>query len=359
MVNNILMQHNINTIIEKVPKFAPHRNIAAIKTAAEIIKRGGLVAFPTETVYGLGANALDVSAVTKVFSAKGRPGDNPLIVHIHDFKQLEMLACEIPTLAHKLAEKFWPGPLTMILKKTEAVPLETTAGLQTVAVRMPKHKVAALLLKESNIPIAAPSANSSGKPSPTISGHVAQDLFGKVDMILDGGFSRLGIESTVVDLTVCPPCVLRPGSVTLEMLKGIEPDFQSSAAIGSGDAPKSPGQKYTHYSPAAKLIIVSGKTEDVIMKINQLTRENGCKKKIGILTVSQNAESYDKNAAVVIAAGNSMKPETIAQNLFKVLRTFDAHGVDIIYSESFSDEGLGRSIMDRLNKASGGTVFEA
>ena len=353
------MQTKINTIIEKIPKFAPHRNISAIKTAAQILKDGGLVAFPTETVYGLGANALDFSAVLKIFAAKGRPCDNPLIVHIHELSQLETVSCEIPPLAYKLAEAFWPGPLTQILKKTDAVPLETTAGLQTVAVRMPKHKIAALLLKEARIPIAAPSANSSGKPSSTLSSHVTEDLFGKVDMILDGGFSRLGIESTVVDLTVSPPCILRPGSVTLEMLREIEPAFQSATVLANGNSPKSPGQKYTHYSPAAKLIIVSGKNENVIQKINQLTAENSGKTKIGILTNFQNAESYDKNAAIVISAGNNKKPETIAQNLFRVLRTFDGYGVDIIYSEAFPADGLGASVMDRLNKASGGTVIEA
>jgi L-threonylcarbamoyladenylate synthase len=306
----------------------------------------------------LGANALDPSAVSKIFAAKGRPGDNPLIVHIHKLSQLEIVSRDIPALAYRLAEIFWPGPLTLILKKTEAVPLETTAGLQTVAVRMPKHKIAALLLQEAEVPIAAPSANRSGKPSPTISQHVAADLFGKVDMILDGGFSRLGIESTVVDLTVAPPCILRPGSVTLEMLRETEPDFQLAAALADNDCPKSPGQKYTHYSPAAKLIIVSGKTENVIKKINQLTAENSGKKKIGILTGSQNAESYDKNAAIVISAGNRNKPETVAQNLFKVLRTFDEHGADIIYSESFPVDGQGRAVMDRLTKAAGGTVVE-
>ena len=354
----ILMQPKIQTIIEKIPKFAPHKNMPAIKTAAKILHRGGLVAFPTETVYGLGANALDPSAVLKIFAAKGRPGDNPLIVHIHEYSQLEIVSRDIPPLARKLAEFFWPGPLTMILTKTDAVPLETTAGLQSVAVRMPKHKVASLLLKEAGIPIAAPSANSSGKPSPTISEHVTEDLLGKVDMVLDGGFSRFGIESTVVDLTVFPPCVLRPGSVTIEMLRKIEPAFQSGARLGHSEAPKSPGQKYRHYSPAAKLIIVSGENENVINEINRLTAENLGKKKIGILTAVQNVERYDNDSALVISAGNSKKPQTVAQNLFKVLRTFDAHGADIIYSEAFPPDGHGKALMDRLNKAAGGTVIE-
>ena len=346
----------MQTIIKQVSSDNPSENMPAIKTAASILQNGGLVAFPTETVYGLGANALDPNAVKRIYKAKGRPSDNPLIIHISSLDEFRQVVCDIPPLAYELADMFWPGPLTMILPKSKIIPLETTAGLDTVAVRMPENKVASLLIKKAGIPVAAPSANSSGKPSSTLSSHVELDLDGKIDMIIDSGPVKIGIESTVVDLSVSPPIVLRPGSITIDMLRKIDPAFESGGAYvsdcNSENAPKSPGMKYTHYSPAAELVIVSGKNENMIGKINELVNANKPTKKTGVLTCSENLAHYNLNDSIVISVGERSNMETVAPNLFTALRTFDYSGVDIIFAESFPSEGVGLSIMDRLVKAS-------
>ena len=348
----------MQTIIKKVCPEDPKKNIKAIKTAAEILLSGGLVAFPTETVYGLGANALDPSAVNKIFEVKNRPPDNPLIIHISRVKDLKHVAKNISPLAYRLADTFWPGPLTMILPKSDIIPYETTAGLDTVAVRIPRHKIAGLLINEAGIPIAAPSANSSGKPSSTLSSHVEFDLTGKIDMIIDGGLSNVGIESTVVDITVYPPKILRPGVVTLDKLREVDTSFELCTDVCDNNKPKSPGMKYTHYSPAAKLIIFSGKDKNVIDKINDLVNKQTYGKKAGILTCSENAGYYDSRDAAVISVGDRTNLESVASNLYKTLRLFDYKDVDVIYSEAFPVDGLGFSIMDRLKKASGNTIIQ-
>ena len=351
-------RYPMQTIIEKICFEDSAENISSIKTAASIIKNGGLVAFPTETVYGLGANAFDPQAVLKIYQAKNRPPDNPLIIHIASVEELKNIAQNIPALAYKLADIFWPGPLTMILPKSDIIPYETTAGLDTVAVRMPSHDVAAALIKESGVPIAAPSANSSGKPSSTLSSHVELDLNGKIDMIIDGGLSNVGIESTVVDLTVCPPRLLRPGVITLERLKEIDPSFAIDEYMPNDYKPKSPGMKYTHYSPAAKLIIVSGENDNVTKKICDLASTHTPGEKVGILTCDENIDSYKSTGAVVISVGKREELETVMLNLYKTLRAFDYNEVNVIYSEAFSNDGLGFSIMDRLTKASGNNIIQ-
>ena len=351
----------MRTIIEQVSSDNPEKNMPAIKTAAKILSGGGLVAFPTETVYGLGANALDPFAVKKIFKAKGRPSDNPLIVHVSSIEDFEQVVSDIPPLAYTLAEAFWPGPLTMILPKAKIIPLETTAGLSTVAVRIPDNKTATLLIKEAGVPIAAPSANSSGKPSSTLSSHVELDLDGKIDMIIDSGPVKIGIESTVVDLSVSPPCVLRPGFITLDMLKKIDNSFESGVGhtsdCPSDSAPKSPGVKYTHYSPTANLIIISGENESMVGKIKELAYANKSTKKTGILTCCENFKRYNSADSVVISVGKRSNMETITPNLFTALRTFDYKAVDIIIAEAFPSDGLGASVMDRLTKASGNTII--
>ena len=350
----------MQTIIKKIDAINPNNNIADISEAASILRNGGLVAFPTETVYGLGANALDPSAIKKIYEAKGRPSDNPLIIHISSMSELLKVACEVLPMAYKLAEAFWPGPLTMILPKTHTVPCQTTGGLSSVAVRMPANLIAALLIKEAGVPIAAPSANSSGKPSTTDASHVEFDLNGKVDMILDGGSASLGIESTVIDLTVCPPCILRPGSVTIEMIQKVCPEAIANThlSLKENEQPKSPGMKYTHYSPRAQVIVISGIMEDTVAKINLLTSGYLQKrKKVGIMACDETVGFYNASGAHIISVGNRERIETVAENLFKVLRDFDFYGVDVILAEGLSKEGLGTSIMDRLVKASGNTVI--
>lgn len=337
--------------IIKVNPQRTNRNI--IQRAVKIIKKGGLVAFPTETVYGLGANALDKKAVRKIFEAKKRPMDNPIIVHIADFEDLFKLAKKIPKEAKILAKKFWPGPLTLILFKKKIVPDIVTAGGNTVSIRIPKNKIALELIKNSRVPIAAPSANLAGRPSPTTARHVFGDLGNKVDLILDGGRTKIGVESTVVNLTVQPPQILRPGGVTFEalkkVLKGIKPHSFLLGEKLNEKIVKSPGMKYRHYAPKAPLILVEGR--DQVSKIQNLI---DCYQKqkeiIGVMTTKETKHFY-KNANLVLVVGSRKKLEEIARNLFKILREFDRKGVDIIISESFSEKGIGFAIMHRLKKA--------
>lgn len=335
--------------------------MGVINKAADVIKSGGLVAFPTETVYGLGGDGLSPSASEKIYKAKGRPSDNPLILHISDISQLKPLVAEIPADAVKLYEKFWPGPLTLIFKKSSAVPYETSGGLDTVAVRFPKDKTAQCLISAAGTPIAAPSANTSGRPSPTRASHVAFDLDGKIDMILDGGACDFGLESTIVDVSGDTPCLLRPGAVTLEMLKDVLGEVKVDKAVTdkleNKELPKAPGMKYTHYSPNADVIIVQGERQNIAGKINEMIAQTDIRLKVGVIATEENKYSY--RGCEVFVAGSINEPEKIASNLFKLLRKCDYHGVDRVYVEGMPENELGLAIMNRLKKAAGYHIIEA
>lgn len=331
-----------------------------LKEAAEIIREGGLVAFPTETVYGLGADALSPEAAKKIYEAKGRPSDNPLIVHICDFKELVSIAREVPAEAEQLAKAFWPGPLTMIVWKNDRVPYATTGGMDTVAIRMPNHPVALALIRESGCLIAAPSANTSGKPSPTEASHVALDMDGKIPMILDGGAVGIGIESTIVDLTEDVPMILRPGYITKGMLEevlGKEVKIDPGIIADASDKkPKAPGMKYKHYAPKADLVLVEGEEAAVIQKINALVLEKQKKgEKVGVIATDETKNRY--HADYVVSIGARTDEDAIARHLYKILREFDAWEVDAIYSESFATPRIGQAIMNRLMKAAGHQVL--
>lgn len=325
--------------------------------AAEYLKAGKLVAFPTETVYGLGGNAFDETAAARIYAAKGRPSDNPLIVHIADVDALKVLASEVPAAAYRLAEAFWPGPLTMILKKSDAVPKATTGGLDTVAIRMPSDPIAAALIRVSGVYVAAPSANTSGRPSTTKAEHVIEDLSGKIDMIIDGGASKIGLESTIVDLTEEVPLILRPGYITAEDLAEVlgEVRFDEAVLKKTASNPavaKAPGMKYRHYAPQAPLYIVEGKREEVVRYINNEAVGNASQGILtGILATEETMKLY--TGGMVFCAGKREDAETIAAGLFDTLRSFDETGVRVIYSESFADSPLGTAIMNRLLKAAG------
>ena len=331
----------------------------ALERAAAIIRDGGLVAFPTETVYGLGADALSAEASKKIYAAKGRPSDNPLIVHVAEFSDMEKIAQEMPEEAKKLADAFWPGPLTMIVRKNDKVPYETTGGMDTVAVRMPNHPVALELIRRSGGYIAAPSANTSGKPSPTLAEHVAFDMDGRIPMILDGGPVGIGIESTIVDLTEDIPMILRPGYITPKMLEKVIGEVKMDPGIIASDSlqkPKAPGMKYKHYAPKADLILVDGEEEKVVTKINALTKEAVLLgKKVGIIGTDETIDRYPEGEVVSIGARSD--EDTIAKHLYKLLRDFDEKEVDIIYSESFATPRIGQAIMNRLLKAAGHQVI--
>ena len=330
-----------------------------IKQAGQIIKDGGLVAFPTETVYGLGGDALSSDSSKKIYAAKGRPSDNPLIVHIADIKAMDAIVLKVTENAKKLADRFWPGPLTMILKKSDRVPLETTGGLDSVAIRMPVHKTAAAFIKAAGGYIAAPSANISGKPSPTSAKYVIQDMDGRIDMIIDGGDSGIGLESTIVDLTGEIPVLLRPGYITVEQLREVLGQVDVDKTILDGDCkerPKAPGMKYRHYAPKGDLTIVDGKAKEVIERINELAREaEGEDKKVCVIATDEYADRYD--AGIVKSIGSRNDEDIIARRLYTILRECDDENVDIIYSESFDSAGIGQAIMNRLLKAAGHHVI--
>ena len=305
--------------------------------AAQILRDGGLVAFPTETVYGLGANALDEAAAKKIYAAKGRPSDNPLIAHISCLEELKPLVAYIPETGRKLAEAYWPGPLTMVFPKSDIVPYGTTGGLDTVAVRMPSDPVANRLIRLAAVPVAAPSANTSGRPSPTTAQHVWQDMEGKIEMILDGGPVGIGVESTIVDVSGDVPAIQAPPSADLR--------------------PKAPGMKYRHYAPHADLQLVEGETDKVVETINALVQEKLAEgKKVGVICTDETRDRFPLGE--VRSVGARAKQETIAHNLFAVLREFDDLDVDCIYSESFSKDHLGQAIMNRLTKAAGYHVLK-
>ena len=329
-----------------------------LKEAGAIIKSGGLVAFPTETVYGLGGDGLNPDSSRKIYTAKGRPSDNPLIIHISNWEALGEIVKEIPEKAELLAQAFWPGPLTLVLKKADKVPKETTGGLDTVAVRMPDDKVALAFIEAAGGYIAAPSANTSGRPSPTLAKYVYQDLQGKIELILDGGQVCIGLESTIVDLTEETPMILRPGYITKEMLEEVIGEVACDKTMMNLDlsqAPKAPGMKYRHYAPKGQLTIVSGKEEKVVCYINERTKqaqEEG--KTVGIIATDATRQLY--RADVVKSAGDRQQEETVAKELYRILREFDDENIDVIFSESFGENGIGQAIMNRLLKAAGHRV---
>ncbi len=348
----------MKTKIVKVDKEKPEEEL--MKEAGEILKSGGLVAFPTETVYGLGGNALDPKASEKIYAAKGRPSDNPLIVHIAQWEALPAIVSELPEKAVKLGKACWPGPLTMIFRKSELVPLETTGGLETVAVRFPVHPVAKALILAGGGYIAAPSANLSGRPSPTKAQHVIDDLSGRIDMIVDGGEADIGLESTIVDFTGEEPVILRPGFLNQERMKEIIGSVEIDAGIISSDSkvkPKAPGMKYRHYAPKGDLTLVEGSPEAVAEKINELAEEKIRQgKKTAILCASEHKEKY-KNGEV-LPLGRLSQEEEIAQHLFDALRKMDDDGIEYIYSETFDTKRIGAAIMNRLLKAAGHKIIE-
>jgi L-threonylcarbamoyladenylate synthase len=345
----------MKTLFLKVDAENPDPSI--IQTAAEIIQSGGLVAFPTETVYGLGADALNPVAVKTLFMAKKRPSDNPPIVHVADKTEVCRLVDAVPPKAQLLMEKFWPGPLTLIFKHSDVVPNVTVAGLDTIAIRMPKHKVALELIKLSHCPIAAPSANLAGKPSPTNAQHVYEDLNGRIDAIIDGGATNIGVESTVVDLSIDPPMLLRPGGIPFETLKKVLDDMKLHVFVQAEQELKlkeirSPGMKHKHYAPKAEVILIEGNVPAIINKVRELSesfRHKG--QKVGILATDETQTAY--KADVIKSLGSRSNLASVAQNLFRLLREVDAENVDIIIAEGVSSEGLGLAVMNRLRKASG------
>lgn len=344
----------MNTILRKVD--VDNIDMEVIKEASDILHAGDMVAFPTETVYGLGADALDEKASKKIYAAKGRPSDNPLIVHVANEQQILPLVKEIPESARKLMKAFWPGPLTIIFNKSDVVPYGTTGGLDTVAIRMPNHKVALTLIEESNIPIAAPSANTSGRPSPTTAMHVMDDLNGKISMVIDGGAVGIGIESTIVDVTGDIPMILRPGYINKKMLEEVVGEVTIDKAIlgpVSPDLkPKAPGMKYKHYAPKADFTMFDGDIDKVADRINELA-ESYIKKgyKVGIISSDESKDRY--RYGEVISIGSRNNEISISKNLYKVLREFDDKQVDYILGETFRSEELGQAIMNRLLKAAG------
>ena len=328
----------------------------AISRAGKIIREGGLVAFPTETVYGLGGNALDEEASRKIYAAKGRPSDNPLIAHIAKFQELAPLVASVPVMAQKLMEAYWPGPLTMIFPKSGAVPYATTGGLDTVAVRMPDDPIARALIEAAEVPVAAPSANTSGRPSPTNADHVEEDLGGRIDMILDGGDVGIGLESTIVDVTGEIPVILRPGYISLEMIKDAAGDAVFDPAIMKKPSkdlrPKAPGMKYRHYAPRAELTILKGSPEAVTRTILERGKAGMSEgKRVGVICTRETMPAF--SGLVVKCIGSRKDEEAIAHNLYRILREFDQEQVDVIYSESFEGDGLCEAIMNRLVKAAG------
>lgn len=382
----------MNTHIYKLNEYITsgdisEEDIEKLNEAGEILRNGGLVAFPTETVYGLGGNALLKKASKDIYAAKGRPSDNPLIVHISDMDELPQLVETVPEMAVKLAESFWPGPLTMVMRKSDIVPYETTGGLDTVAVRMPEHKVANMLIKLSGVPVAAPSANISGRPSPTTAAHCIEDLSGRIEAIVDGGASSIGVESTIVDLSGEDPVLLRPGAVTLEMLRAclsrdvlLDPALEKP--LDKDIRPKAPGMKYRHYAPKAPMIIIQTEyKEDFFDQKKELTKltdcaikniEEKCSEglKTGIICSDETKEIYMheiynkegrlhkyRNTIEIMSAGSRMDEITIAHNLFAVLRDMDEKSVDFIVAEGISQKKLGYAIMNRMKKAAGQHVI--
>lgn len=332
-----------------------------IEKAAAIIKNGGLVAFPTETVYGLGAHGLSGEAVAKIYRAKGRPSDNPLILHVAEIPMAVSLSRDLPTTAQLLMKTFWPGPLTLVVPRAAAIPREVTGGLDTVAIRMPAHPVALALIKAAGVPIAAPSANKSGRPSPTTADHVKADLTGRVDALLDAGPAGVGLESTVLDLTGAVPIILRPGGVTYEQLQQVIPEVAIDPSVlgkklPANEAPRSPGMKYRHYAPTAPVILFTGATtkvkEQLAARYRELTSQG---KRVGILAAEENIPFYPADA-IVLPLGTRENPAMAAASLFALLRQFEQLQVDTILAEGLDTQGLGLAVMNRLQRAASEVV---
>ncbi|WP_201002476.1 L-threonylcarbamoyladenylate synthase [Paenibacillus glycanilyticus] len=347
------------TKVWRVAEAAPADAMAGqLEEAAALLREGELVAFPTETVYGLGADARNTKAVEGIFKAKGRPSDNPLIVHIADENQLAELALPYPELATRLMKEFWPGPLTIVLPvRTGAVSPLVTAGLATVGIRMPDHPAALALIRQSGCPVAAPSANRSGRPSPTLAAHVLEDLEGKISGIVDGGATGVGLESTVIELPDSNTIrILRPGGITAEQLQSAVPEAVIDAPAAANpdvtEAPRSPGMKYTHYAPKGDLRIVLGDSANAVRYIQeQLNHAKTTPVKTGVLTFDERAAAYD--ADLILSYGSELHPEQAAHNLYAALRRFDSEGVQRIWAEGCSEEGIGLALMNRLAKAAG------
>ena len=347
----------METVIKKLDE--NNIDIDIIKEMAEKIRNGETVIFPTETVYGLGANAMDENATKKIYEAKGRPSDNPLIVHIADVEEVDKIALEVGEKARKAMDEFWPGPLTIILKKKEIVPNVTSGGLSTVAIRMPSNKIANALIRESKTQIAAPSANISGRPSPTKAEHVVKEMSGRVSGIIMGGDCNFGLESTVVDFSEDKPMILRPGSITKEMLEEVLGDVSIDPSLSKKEdniKAKAPGMKYKHYSPNAQVYIVKGEENNVIVKMNELSKKNHAEnKKTGIMCMSKDVDKFECD--YIVDLGKDY--DEVASNLFDALIKMDEAKMDIVYSVYFESCGVGQAIMNRLLKSAGYRIINA
>lgn len=323
--------------------------------AAEILRCGGLVGIPTETVYGLGANGLNEDAVRSIFEAKGRPQDNPLILHVRSADWLERFCLDIPDTAYALAQRFWPGPLTMILKRREIVPNVTTGGLNTVGMRCPDHPVTLSIIEAAGVPVAAPSGNISGRPSPTCARHMIEDMDGRIDGIVDGGACGVGVESTIVDLTVTPPRLLRPGGLPLEELTEVLGEIAVDKAVLSplaeGEKPRAPGMKYRHYAPKAPVTVVTGESGKTAEYIREKVTS-----KTGVICFEEYRGLFD--GCTVRSIGFAADKAEQARRIFDALRAFDETDVDAIFAQCPGDEGLGLAIANRLKKAAGFQVIE-
>lgn len=350
----------METKVIKIDREHPDREL--LREAGKLLRSGGLVAFPTETVYGLGGDGLQESAAARIYAAKGRPSDNPLILHIAEVSDMEKLAVDIPELAYRMAERFWPGPLTMILKKSDVVPYTTTGGLNTVAIRMPSDEIAREIIRFSGTYIAAPSANLSGRPSPTKAEHVVEDLSGRVEMIVDGGDSDIGLESSIIDLSGEVPLILRPGYITKEDFEQIVAEVEYDSAVlatkpQESIVAKAPGMKYRHYAPKGQITIVEGEHASVVNRINTLVAEQEAK---GVRTAVLCAEETKDNYQCkhVYSLGSLKGEKEISAHLFAVLRSFDTEQMEVIYSESFEETKLAGAIMNRLRKAAGYQIMQ-
>lgn len=351
------METKVITIDRKNP------DKALLEEAGRLLREGALVAFPTETVYGLGGDGLKADAAARIYAAKGRPSDNPLILHIAEVADMEKLAVDIPELAYRLAEKFWPGPLTMILKKRDIVPYATTGGLDTVAIRMPSDEIAREIIRASGTYIAAPSANLSGRPSPTRAEHVIEDLSGRIEMIVDGGDSDIGLESSIIDLSGDVPMILRPGYITKEDFEQIVSEVEYDNAVlatkpQESVVAKAPGMKYRHYAPKGQITIVEGETASVVNRINALVKEQEKKGvRVAVLCAEETKEQYRCNH--IFSLGSLKSEKEISAHLFAALRSFDTEQMEVIFSESFEHTKLEKAIMNRLRKAAGYQIIQA
>ncbi|MDQ2998139.1 MAG: L-threonylcarbamoyladenylate synthase [Chloroflexota bacterium] len=357
------MAHSeIATLIIRVDPTAP--DAAAIQQAADTLLRGGLVAFPTETVYGLGANALDAAAVQRIFDAKGRPASDPLIVHIAAIEQLDSVAEDVPALAHLLAQAFWPGPLTLVLKRRAVIPATVSAGRDTVAVRVPDHAVPLALAHAARVPIAAPSANMFTRPSPTTAAHVLEDLDRRIDLLLDGGPTPIGLESTVLDLTGAQPALLRPGGISIEALRQHIPDLSFTPRYIEHDsatfALASPGMLLKHYSPRAELLLFAGTPERVLGRMRQaalMAIQRG--ERVGVMLPNEEIGTFADLAVVTIPLGPREDMNQIGRRIFAGMRELDKQGVERILVRGVERTGIGLAIWDRLVRAAEGRIIDA